>query len=65
MTWKHFGVIEQCNRNKCPCCEEEMRETIKHILLECSKWNQQRQEYMGEVIKSSLELEPVYTEPSY
>jgi len=55
MAWQHFEGMEQY-QNKCPCCKEEMRETIKHILLECSKWNQQRQEYMGEVIRAARNL---------
>jgi len=49
MAWQPFEGMEQY-QIKCPCCGEEMRETIKHILLECSKWNQQRQEYMRGVI---------------
>jgi len=55
MAWQHFEGMEQY-QNKCPCCEEEVRETIKHIQLECSKWNQQRQEYMGEVIRAAWSL---------
>jgi len=38
IAWQHFEGMEQ-HQNKCPCCEEEMRETIKHIPLECSKRN--------------------------
>jgi len=50
------GVTMEQYQNKWPCCGEEMRETIKHILLECSKWNQQRQEYLGEVIRAAWNL---------
>jgi len=55
MVWQHLEGMEQ-HQSKCPCCEEEVRETIKHILLECSNWNQQRQEYMGEAIKTAWNL---------
>jgi len=55
MAWQHFEGMEQY-QNKCSCCGEEMRETIKYTLLECSKWNQQRQEYMGEVIRAAWNL---------
>jgi len=55
MNWQHFEGMEQY-RDRSPCCGEGVRKTVKHILLGCPKWSQQRQEYMGEILKAAWKM---------
>lgn len=44
-------LVHRKYKSQCPCCGEVGEgETIEHILLRCSKWAEQREEYLGDVI---------------
>jgi hypothetical protein len=37
---------------RCPCCEQEGEgETVEHLLLDCSKWREEREIYIGYLIE--------------
>jgi len=65
MAWQHFEGMEQY-QNKCPCCEEEINEgDDKAHPTGVLKMESAKTRIHGRNHKSSLELEPFYTEPSY
>jgi hypothetical protein len=55
MAWQHFTGME-AYRNRCPCCGEEARETVRHILLKCQKWKEQRQEHLGGIMRAAINI---------
>lgn len=53
-----LDLVHSRYMTRCPCCDEVGDgETIEHILLQCSKWAEQREQYMGDLIMQN-EWEP-------
>ena len=40
--------IDQVYRTRCPFCNEEVVETVEHLLLQCTRWREHRTSYWGE-----------------
>lgn len=52
-------LVHSKYKTKCPCCNEVGEgETIEHMLLQCSKWTEQRAQYMGDMILQQDGWEP-------
>jgi len=46
-----FDFIPEEYKTRCPCCNEEGEgETIVHLLVECSRWDEERMKYMGGLV---------------
>ena len=48
------GLITNQKYNRtCPCCNStgEMGETVEHLLIECQRWKEERERYMGDIIR--------------
>ncbi|OLY78617.1 RNA-directed DNA polymerase from mobile element jockey [Smittium mucronatum] len=43
-------IIDRKYLQLCPFCKNNVPESVEHLILECSKWTQQRQEHLGEFL---------------
>jgi hypothetical protein len=55
MAWQHIEGMEEY-KDKCPCCGEADRETVRHILLRCPRWEEQRQKHLGGIMRAATNL---------
>ena len=48
-------------KRTCPCCNirGEKGETVEHILIECQRWKEERERYMGNIIRDIMAMGPV------
>ena len=55
------GLIARKYLKLCPCCGDKRGEgeTIEHLLLECKKWRDEREKYMGDIIKDIVAMGPM------
>ena len=37
--------------NHCPCCQANVSETLSHFIMTCTRWNEQRELYLGALIR--------------
>ena len=42
LTQKHLYAAEQVDSALCPYCEEQVEDTMDHILWHCSAWKEDR-----------------------
>lgn len=55
------GLIAKKYMRLCPCCSVKggEGETVEHLLVECQRWKDEREQYMGEMIKSIVAVGPI------
>ena len=47
-----LGLVPRTYETQCPCCGNKGEgETIEHLLLGCSKWDREREKYLGGVLR--------------
>ena len=50
------GRLTAAHGQSCPFCDSNEPETIQHMVLECAKWSDLRDEYMTDIITEAEEL---------
>ena len=42
----HYGKVDRLLYNKCMCCKENIKEDMKHLFLDCSRFKDERRKFL-------------------